>query len=145
MFYVYTLTDPRTNAVFYVGKGKGRRAWRHEVAERNGRELNALKAEILGQIRRAELRPIVTIVRDGLSEREAFQLERAMIADRRFELTNIAHGSRSPLEVVQAGARDSLAQIKPLCVLLREGASPERLAVWSRVVGGLSRIHQNAA
>lgn len=28
--YVYALVDPRDNAVFYIGKGKGRRMYEHE-------------------------------------------------------------------------------------------------------------------
>lgn len=36
MFYVYTLTDPRTGDVFYVGKGSGRRLHNHEVEARRG-------------------------------------------------------------------------------------------------------------
>lgn len=36
MFYVYTLTDPRTGAAFYVGKGSGRRLHNHETEARRG-------------------------------------------------------------------------------------------------------------
>lgn len=36
MFYVYTLTDPRDGAVFYVGKGSGRRIEAHEAEARKG-------------------------------------------------------------------------------------------------------------
>ena len=28
-FYVYELIDPRTNSVFYIGKGKGKRVFQH--------------------------------------------------------------------------------------------------------------------
>lgn len=144
-FYVYTLIDPRDAAVFYVGKGKGLRAWHHEKAERRGVERNAIKAEKLGQIRRAGLRPIVTIVQDGLTEREAYRLERSMIVSRHAELTNIALGSRTAMECVLAATREDLARIKPLCVLLKERPSRERVAIWASVVSGLSRIAQKAA
>lgn len=30
MFYVYNLIDPRDNSIFYVGKGKGNRMYKHE-------------------------------------------------------------------------------------------------------------------
>jgi hypothetical protein len=36
MFYVYELIDPRDGKVFYVGKGKGERAWQHEIDVRRG-------------------------------------------------------------------------------------------------------------
>lgn len=35
-YYVYELIDPRTGAVFYVGKGKGRRIEAHEADARRG-------------------------------------------------------------------------------------------------------------
>lgn len=35
-FYVYTLTDPRNGAVFYVGKGKRSRMYAHEWAVKRG-------------------------------------------------------------------------------------------------------------
>lgn len=139
-FYVYELVDPRTDAAFYIGKGKGRRAWVHETAERLGRERNALKAEVLGQIRRAGLRPIVRIVEEGLTQEEALRLERGRIVRDHKSLTNISLGERSPMERVRAEARASLAEVKPLCALLRGRASPDKLAVWRRVVTGLSRI-----
>lgn len=143
-FYVYELVDPRTGLAFYVGKGKGRRAWVHEAAASNGRERNGLKAEVLGQIQRAGLTVDVRIVQDGLSEDVALRLERSMIVLRHAELTNIALGNRSPMEVVRAAARNDLATIKPLCALIREGADAPRLRVWQQVVGGLSRLARAA-
>lgn len=140
MYYVYTLTDPRNDAVFYIGKGKGRRAWRHEANERNGVERNGLKAEVLAEIRRAGLKPGVSIVKGDLTETEAFDLEREMIRATASTLTNTSQGSRSPLDVVRADARYGLGQIKPLCQLIREGADASRLGVWVRVISGLSRI-----
>lgn len=35
-YYVYELIDPRTGAVFYVGKGKGKRIDAHEAEARRG-------------------------------------------------------------------------------------------------------------
>lgn len=50
MFYVYTLTDPRDGAVFYVGKGKGLRMHQHAVEARgdkgrgNRRKIDRIKS-----------------------------------------------------------------------------------------------------
>lgn len=144
-FYVYELADPRTGAAFYVGKGKGRRAWAHEGAARSGRERNGLKSEAIRQIHRAGLRPVVRIVHDGLSERDAFRIERDLIAAHRHELTNIVAGSRTALECIQADVREGLREMKPLCALIREGASVERLRLWARIRTSLARVYVGAA
>lgn len=145
MFYVYTLTDPRTDEVFYVGKGKGNRAWKHEPEVLAGRARNGLKAEVILNLHRAGMRPVIRIVADGLRERDALALERRMIREGRETLTNIAAGSRTPLEVVQANIREDLHRLKPLCQLRREGASVERIALWIRVRSGLTRLYAKAA
>lgn len=50
-FYVYELIDPRTDWVFYVGKGQGRRAWQHEQAVRRGDlSKNARKSAVISEI-----------------------------------------------------------------------------------------------
>lgn len=140
-FYVYELIDPRTSEAFYVGKGKGRRAWVHEADELRGSGCNAIKRERIGQIRRAGLRVEVSILADGLSEREAYRLERVQIVSRHERLTNISLTARTPLEVVAAECREGLAKLKPLCTLIREGASAERLKAWTQIHAGLARVH----
>ena len=40
MFYVYNLIDPRDKSVFYVGKGKGNRMYKHEQYMINGKYSN---------------------------------------------------------------------------------------------------------
>ena len=144
-FYVYELIDPRTGAAFYVGKGKGRRAWSHEGAARSNRDPNGVKAEVIRNLHREGLRPAVSIVSEGLSEREAFTLERRMIAERRDHLTNIASGARTAHEVLQAQVREDLRALKPLCRLMREGVSAERLALWVRIRRQLVRMHGQPA
>lgn len=141
-FYVYELIDPRTEAAFYVGKGSGRRAWVHETVARNGRERNALKAEVLGQIRRAGLSPGVRIIADGLTEEAALKMERGIIVRNHGTLTNIALGARSAMERVRAEARESIARLKPLCIMVREGSDGARLKVWATIHSGLSSVAQ---
>lgn len=139
-FYVYELIDPRNDAVFYVGKGKGLRAWVHEARARRGREPNALKAEVLGQIRRAGLSPIVNIAAENLTEEDAYKIERGMIVRNHAALTNIALGSRSALERVKALARENIANLKPLCVMVREGSDGERLKMWAKIRSGFNHV-----
>ena len=45
-FYVYTLTDPRNDAVFYIGKGKRLRAWVHGKGRSHSASVNARVTEI---------------------------------------------------------------------------------------------------
>ena len=95
VFYVYHHTRPDTGQVFYVGKGKGRRAfgigsgrsefWRRVVAKSGGVE--------------------VDIVARGLTEHEAFHLERKNISALRragVRLCNLTDGGEGA-----AGARRS--------------------------------------
>ena len=144
-YYVYELRDPSTGEAFYVGKGKGRRAWSHEREARRNAGANAIKRSRISAICASGERPTVVIVADGLLEDEALKLERELIGASREQLTNIAFGSRGRFEIVAAACAEDLRTIKPLCVLLKEGASWEVLTVWSRVVTGLAGIRTRAA
>lgn len=144
-FYVYELLDPRTGEAFYVGKGVGRRAWVHESAERRGRERNPFKAAVLAELRASGRSPEVRIVKDGMRERDAYRLERSMIVRNRHRLTNIALGEKTQMEKIHAEVRASLAQIKPLCQLMREEPSSHRRNLWARVVTELAALSNRTA
>ena len=77
-FYVYTLTDPLTSKVFYVGKGMGNRVFAHvnEAIE------SPSEADKIGKIREIhahgqEVR--YEIIRHGMAETEALEVESALI------------------------------------------------------------------
>lgn len=79
-FYVYTHTKADTGEVFYVGKGKGRRAY---VDRRNPFWKNVVKKH--GHV--------VNILYSGLSENAAFALEKELIAKfGRSTLCNLTNG-----------------------------------------------------
>ena len=103
-YYVYRLIDPRTGQTFYVGKGRGNRLYAHindALKNYNGQSFeNAGEDEISEKIRQireihaAGLEVIHVIQRYGLTEKEAFEVESALI-DCYPGLTNIQSGHAS--------------------------------------------------
>lgn len=92
-FYVYLIVDPRTEAPFYVGKGKGGRATVHEweailTAPEAG---EPEKRATIRAIRAAGLEPRIDIVKHGLEQDQAFMVEAALI-DCLPNLTNRVRG-----------------------------------------------------
>lgn len=77
-FYVYVLRDSRNGEVFYVGKGKGNRVFAHAAdaleSQRSTDKLDRIRA-----IRDAGQEVDYEIVRHGLEENEAFEVESALI------------------------------------------------------------------
>ncbi|MGR9056077.1 NUMOD3 domain-containing DNA-binding protein [Rhizobium leguminosarum] len=72
-FYVYAWSRPDTGSIFYIGKGRGRRA--HSISGRSRHFLN-----IVGKLRLSGLSPKVDFIAVGLSESDAFSMERECIA-----------------------------------------------------------------
>lgn len=100
-YYVYRLIDPRNGKTFYVGKGKGNRVFDHvKDALKNfdsKKYINkdddeySLKIRYIRDIHASGLEVIHVIHRYGLMEKEAFEVEAALI-DCYPELTNIQEG-----------------------------------------------------
>lgn len=103
-YYVYRLIDPRTGQTFQVGKGKGNRVFAHvndalktfngESFEDGEEDDVSSKIQQIRDIRNAGLEVIHIIQRYGLTEKEAFEVESALI-DAYGELTNIQSGHAS--------------------------------------------------
>lgn len=77
-FYVYTLTDPRTGKVFYVGKGKGNRVFAH-AQEALVDPSPADKLERIREIKASGAQVLYAIIRHGMNESEALEVESALI------------------------------------------------------------------
>ncbi len=100
-YYVYRLIDPRSGQTFYVGKGKGNRVFAHvndalktfngESYEDSDEDDVSSKIQQIRDIRNAGLEVIHVIQRYGLTEKEALEVEAALI-DAYGELTNIQSG-----------------------------------------------------
>lgn len=120
-FYVYALLDPRKpglyrygkwkfdHELFYIGKGKGRRYLESSSCFSG----NTIKSRIVAKIAGIGKMPISIIKKSGLTEREAFDVERNLIARigkrnrRTGPLCNIADGGEG-----SSGAKVSEEVIK---------------------------------
>lgn len=78
-YYVYILLDPKDDIPFYVGKGIGNRVFNHMECALKDIDTSAAKYDKIREI--IQLGHIVkhVIVRHGLSESEAFQIEATLI------------------------------------------------------------------
>lgn len=106
-YYVYTLSDPRDGAVFYVGKGCGNRIDQHERDARKGRFANAGKELRIREIWAAGCDVVKVKVIESLTEPAAYLEEARLISEIGIDnLTNIGCGHEP--EEVKAMARASL-------------------------------------
>jgi hypothetical protein len=78
MYYVYSLIDPLSNEIFYVGKGKGNRAELH-LNEKYNTTKNRRLLKHINNIRDKGLLPIIDYVEINMSEDDAYDLERDLI------------------------------------------------------------------
>ena len=78
-FYVYALVDPRSNQVFYIGKGTGNRVFSHEIE--SGKSPKSEKAKLLRirEIEKSGNEVKRIIVNWGMTEPEAFAAEATLI------------------------------------------------------------------
>lgn len=78
-YYVYILIDPRVNKPFYVGKGHGNRVNQHLLGALET-ELDEIdKIKTIHDIQKANIEVEYLILRHGLTEKEALEVESAMI------------------------------------------------------------------
>lgn len=96
-YYVYRLVDPRTLQTFYVGKGCGDRVFQHakgvvaQIALDADENKLSLKEKQIAEIINAGKEVISIIHRRGLTNKEALEVEAALI-DAYPGLTNIQRG-----------------------------------------------------
>lgn len=90
-YYVYVYSDPETKQPFYVGKGKGNRAFNHLTDATETKKV--LKIQ---QIKKNNQTPIIEILAHGLDEETAYKIESAVIDLIGLEnLTNEQRGHKS--------------------------------------------------
>lgn len=77
-YYVYLLKDPRNGQTFYIGKGNGNRVFSHVNAAINGSKERD-KIERICKIHESGREVHYEILRHGLTEEEAFEVEATII------------------------------------------------------------------
>lgn len=77
-YYVYRLVDPQSGETFYVGKGKGGRPLQH-VADARSSKVASRKLDRIRAIEGGDRRVSFLIHRHGLTEKEAYEVEAALI------------------------------------------------------------------
>lgn len=77
-YYVYLLIDPRNNNIFYIGKGKGNRLFHHVEGVLDSSNKSD-KLELIREIQLSGNEVEYKILRHGLSEEMAFEVEAASI------------------------------------------------------------------
>ena len=98
-FYVYALIDPRSNAIFYIGKGTKNRVFEHEKESLTSPDSEKLKLQIISEIHAAGLEVKKIIINSKLTEAQAFAAEASLINAFNYvndiKLTNIFSGHHS--------------------------------------------------
>jgi len=77
-YYVYCLNYPNTGETFYIGKGKGNRVFSHANGNLES-DSNIEKIEVINSIKNEGQKVEHWIIRYGMSEKEAFEVEAALI------------------------------------------------------------------
>ena len=109
-FYVYGLIDPRTNLIFYIGKGKGKRVFQH-FKEKLRVQSNTEKLQIIEEIQKAGLETGHIIISENLNEEVALLLERLLI--HRFGRKIFGEGNLSNIVPGGKWSKDSSYFINP--------------------------------
>lgn len=86
-YYVYVYIDPRNYEEFYYGKGKGNRKDAHLKDTKD-----TDKTKKIQDIKKAGLEPIIRVIAKGLTEKEAFLVEKTLLWKLGKTLTNISKG-----------------------------------------------------
>ena len=76
--YVYLYSDPDTEEIFYIGKGKGNRCFSH-LHEELELDLESNKLQKIQQLKEQNKQPLIELLRYGLTDNEASLVEASWI------------------------------------------------------------------
>ena len=127
-YYVYILLDPTDNKPFYVGKGIDNRVFSHLACALTDIDTSSAKYDKIREITQSGQTVKHIIVRHGLSESEAFQIEASLIDTLTYcglLLSNIAGGHNSiekglmtSEEIIRLYNAQPLNQMRADCILI---------------------------
>ena len=86
-YYVYVYIDPRNFEEFYYGKGKGKRKFAHLSDDSDTEKSKRIKA-----IQKEGLEPVIKVIANNLTEKQAFLIEKTLIWKLGKNLTNLSSG-----------------------------------------------------
>ena len=88
-YYVYEYVDPATKIPFYIGKGQGDRRFYH--LKNLNDVTNPHKTNKIKKLLKEGLRPIINLIKTGLTETQSFELEKELI--KKYGRFDLGHGS----------------------------------------------------
>ena len=104
-YYVYCIIDPIKCQPFYIGKGKGNRAFSHLKGKTSAKRVN----DKIKSLRAKGVEPIVQLLHENLEEKNAYDIETNLIAqygrkdfDEGGILMNICEDNRPPKRYEQS-------------------------------------------
>lgn len=125
-YYVYELIDPRSDAVFYVGKGKKDRRNQHLRDARQG--ILGRKCDLIREILAAGLEPSSRVIKRFSDESLAYEFEKRRIAEIGLEnLTNLDAGGGGCTQAAFTEKR-ALQTVELIAKIARRVASSAPLA-----------------
>ena len=135
--YVYMLLDPNTKQPFYIGKGReNNRVFEHISCALSDTEQSSLKYDKIRAIQESGHEVEHVIVRHGLSDKEAFEIEAALIDTLTYcgsMLTNeqgghhsIDKGLMTSDEVMRLYNAQPLTELGSDCILININKTYER-------------------
>jgi hypothetical protein len=134
-YYVYFLMDPETKRPFYIGKGKDNRVFNHMECALESETEND-KYDKIREILNSNKKLEHIIVRHGLKEKVAFEIEASLIDTFDYlksGITNIAGGQKSiekglmtSDEIKRLYNAEKLYQIGAGCILININKKYER-------------------
>jgi hypothetical protein len=77
-FYIYAYIDPHNNEPFYIGKGRGDRAYRHLDPSWHSAQDSPFYRKLYKMLENQHP-PGILIIKDGLTEEDAYESETALI------------------------------------------------------------------
>ncbi len=136
--YVYMLLDPQDDKPFYVGKGRANnRVFDHMTcALSDGSDISTLKYDKIKEINKRGQDVKHVIVRHGLSDKEAFQIEASlidtlnycglMLSNKQGGHNSIEKGLMTSEEVIRIYNAQPLNKIESNCILININKTYER-------------------